>query len=870
VFKLANDTGITNADITFIFDSLGGTSSVANRKKIIFSQVVNGVENPLFCELDSWDAVAEEAFFWVKPIKLSSTYSNIFYMYFDSSHDDNIEYLSETNEVGLSLFRNTGVEGTYDTSHILSGCVIKVGDKYQMWPCGHNGSKWGLLYCESTDLVTWTNHRLAFGWDHTYDTQNHHPGTVLYEDGLYKMWYSGSDGTTWRIMYCESTDGISWTNHQLVVSTGKTYYSDKYTIKSAVLKQGNTYKMWYGGYKNSPYEGYIIYCDSTDGINWEGHQMVIHNNDIPEIGYTEIRTSTVTYEEGKYKLLFEIYNSSLTRWLGYYADSIDGIHWENYSRWININTLGVYDTVSAGIFPYFIVKDGFYHFFYGVSNGTWRIATAKSVSLKAARTASQEVWDGFLSVHHFNSSYGYVDSTANRLNIVSTNNTTPVTSNLGSSAIELTSSSSYINFGGSRYYDNITTDMMFFAKFDSGRRIIDKGEPYYKCIQMYYTEDEIMWQESVDDTFEGNDGDLANEKLWTISGVFSIYDNKLRAVDTPSSVYSIYYFKGDFDIQVEFSLDSMPSIESWSIGILMRLPNNGLTQLSYRYSGGGYKYNYDTYNGSSWTGRGSYSTTITEGKLRMVRSGDSFIAYRWNGTGWSQLGSYTFSTSDTIPFYLTKGGWNNNPNFTASFFNFKVNSGEVVWPDNSRTTNSINLEMVDSSNQHILTIPNKHLDTSWSYYSVYKGYDVGANSALKVNEDITIYAEINDLVNTSQDLLLGSSSDSVLGTVAEVWFSNSEFSRDTLTFIDKMQRDNILIVSDCYVQGYATAYGKAQATKVLAYDKETKLLVGYADTDPETGYYYIEVPSQNECYLIGLDGGLYNHFILGKIFPYKV
>lgn len=885
VFKIAPKSGYFQRDLSYIFTSLGGQASVANRKKIIFSQVVYGEEYPLYSELDNWDAVSMIACFWVRPKYLSSTHINIFYMYFEATHVDNTLYLSETNETSLSLFRGLGVEGTNDTTGIFPFDIIKVGAKYQLWSLGYgSSSKWGILYCESTDLTTWTNHVLAFDWSFSYAVDGHHSGTVVYENGLYKMWYSGMSTTKWRILYCESLDGITWTNHRLVIATGAILFSNQHAMCPAVLKEGATYKMWYSVYSNTT-TSYVAYCESQNGINWKSHQLVIYYYEIPEKDISIIRPNKVVFKDNKYIMHAEVHNG--TYWVGYYMDSVDGTHWENYSRLVSPNTLGVYDTLSAGYGNCHVEVDGLYYIFYGVYSSNWRIALSKSVTLKAFRTPSQEVWgDSFFSVHHFNPSFGYIDSTSNRLNVVSTNEILPVESNLGTSAIELTSSSSYVNFGTSLFYDfSKNTGVHVFGKYFSGNTVLSKGVTGKSAFNLYYLSETVI-QKSVDDTFTGINGTYPNTSLWTSNNYLTILDNKLHVELNPSdttpgkgqSTVTKWYIQGDFDVEVDFESITLDDI-SQNTKMIHLTAYSVSDSSAYFFIGIGVNSGIKYWTRIQTPGTACCSdTTIVRnfsvGSIRLRRIGTKcYIYYKDAGTSdtWVQARTSTWCDHCT-GFYFQS--WRSSTSFDVDgyFDNFKV-TGTVFWSFNTSNPNSLNLEIYDTVNgMQCTSLKNTTPENLWLSTTMAKLQDLGPNTLLRHSLSTTPDISLNTLNFTTQPLYLGSSTTSILGQVAEVWFSNTAeiLTNSTLAFIDKILRDNVVEISNCYVQGYATAYGKAQVTKILAYNKENKLLIGYAETNPENGYYYIEVPNQEECYLIGLDGHLYNHYILGKIFPYVI
>ena len=108
-------------------------------------------------------------------------------------------------------------------------------------------------------------------WDHDFIA----PGSVIYYDGAYHMWYAGGDfvGTV-RIGHATSPDGIKWTKNpnNPVMDPGPEGAWDENTLFGCkVLLVDTIFHMWYTG-NGGPvlkYENYRIgHATSPDGITW--------------------------------------------------------------------------------------------------------------------------------------------------------------------------------------------------------------------------------------------------------------------------------------------------------------------------------------------------------------------------------------------------------------------------------------------------------------------------------------------------------------------------------------------------------------------------------------------------------------------------
>jgi hypothetical protein len=102
-----------------------------------------------------------------------------------------------------------------DTSHAYIPRVIKDGDVYKMWYGMHNGnvregyaiSRDGLTWAKYNNAVpavsdtTGTFGRVPLGNTGRGDQTHAFGGTVIKDDGVYKMWYQGHNGTNYAIYY---------------------------------------------------------------------------------------------------------------------------------------------------------------------------------------------------------------------------------------------------------------------------------------------------------------------------------------------------------------------------------------------------------------------------------------------------------------------------------------------------------------------------------------------------------------------------------------------------------------------------------------------------------------------------------------------
>lgn len=148
---------------------------------------------------------------------------------------------------------------------------------YVMWYHASDASnKLSIGRAVSSDGVSWTKTPSApvlkpspTGWD----MKGVSAPSVVYDDalGLYRMWYTGSDGTLFQTGYATSQDGITWTRvSQPVLTVGETgAWDDNRVVFARVIAADGIYHAYYSGDDSSSTFTYEIgYAWSVDGTRW--------------------------------------------------------------------------------------------------------------------------------------------------------------------------------------------------------------------------------------------------------------------------------------------------------------------------------------------------------------------------------------------------------------------------------------------------------------------------------------------------------------------------------------------------------------------------------------------------------------------------
>jgi pimeloyl-ACP methyl ester carboxylesterase len=90
MIHLSSSSGWNNDDVTFVFDEVGSDS-----KKIAVTEG-DGVKE-CYVEIEDWDDTNEQAWLWTKIPTVSNTSNTVLYLYYDTNHADNTDYVGDTD-----------------------------------------------------------------------------------------------------------------------------------------------------------------------------------------------------------------------------------------------------------------------------------------------------------------------------------------------------------------------------------------------------------------------------------------------------------------------------------------------------------------------------------------------------------------------------------------------------------------------------------------------------------------------------------------------------------------------------------------------------------------------------------------------------
>lgn len=98
------------------------------------------------------------------------------------------------------------------------------------------------------------------------------------DDGTLRMWYSGHDGSTARILEATREPGQAWRRRGVVIDAGLAGESDAYGVESpCVVRVPGGYLMVYGGSDGEHTQLHM--ATSGDGRHWIGHGTVMQRGE---------------------------------------------------------------------------------------------------------------------------------------------------------------------------------------------------------------------------------------------------------------------------------------------------------------------------------------------------------------------------------------------------------------------------------------------------------------------------------------------------------------------------------------------------------------------------------------------------------------
>jgi hypothetical protein len=282
-----------------------------------------------------------------------------------------------------------GAPGSWDESFAIATTVMFHQGIYKMWYEGDGG----FGYATSADGLAWSKHGsnpvLVPGSAGSWDEVEIGHASVVYEDAMYRMWYGGEDTDGAHAFgYATSPDGVVWTKYPgnpVLDPAPAGSMDDVEMLHPSVIFDTGLYRMWYAGQHEVTQR--ILYASSPDGINWTrftAHPMLEPGPSGSWDGGS-LGSLCVVADGAFYHMWYTGWNEFDDLAIGY-AWSTDGLTWTkntDYNPVLTPGTAGSWDDLLIALPVVLLEGDGFRMWYAGTNDDVLYqngLATSPSVT----------------------------------------------------------------------------------------------------------------------------------------------------------------------------------------------------------------------------------------------------------------------------------------------------------------------------------------------------------------------------------------------------------------------------------------------------------------------------------------------------------
>lgn len=272
-----------------------------------------------------------------------------------------------------------GSSGSWDQTTAVATTVLFHQGIYKMWYEGDSG----FGYATSPDGLVWIkdtlhNPILEPGPPGSWDEMAVNNASVLIHNSIYHLWYSGVDANhDNRIGHATSPDGIFWTKDTAnpVLDLGTTApWDTNEAMHPCVIYEDNLFKMFYNGYGSNTQR--ILYAYSSDGTDWTGYTAhpMLQPGSSGSWDDWELGPLAILHDADNYHMWYTGWDdstSTATIQIGYAASS-NGLSWTRGSAQpvLSPGNPGDWDSEAVGV-PSVILESGLYKMWYGGFDGSY-------------------------------------------------------------------------------------------------------------------------------------------------------------------------------------------------------------------------------------------------------------------------------------------------------------------------------------------------------------------------------------------------------------------------------------------------------------------------------------------------------------------
>ena len=226
-----------------------------------------------------------------------------------------------------------GSKGTWDAGALGSMSVVKVGEVFHMyyeaWGTRENMStdynSLQIGHATSNDGIHWNkdpaNPVLTNGTANDWDRDGTWDPFVIYEDGMFKMWYGGGMDNHCDWGYATSSDGVHFVKHGQISHLG--HVEDDHVIHDPT---SGRYAMYYWDRNHEPNGLRLAWSANETDFDF-AHAQPVRIDGLP--AHSMHKFTHVFQEDGRWLMYFAEFKRPGCKgcWTGY-ATSPDGVHWQ--------------------------------------------------------------------------------------------------------------------------------------------------------------------------------------------------------------------------------------------------------------------------------------------------------------------------------------------------------------------------------------------------------------------------------------------------------------------------------------------------------------------------------------------------------------
>ncbi len=254
---------------------------------------------------------------------------------------------------------------SWDSQWVWEPDVLYDGGVYKMWYAGC-AQTCDIGYATSSDGTTWAPYSGnpvvaadASSWD-TY-LENPH---VIHDGTLYRMWYAANGPLSLRIGYATSPDGVHWTKYGTwPIFNGTMAWDAAAVTGPAVVQVGSTFVLYFSG-QSGNYVYNMGRATSTDGVHfteYAGNPVFV-----PQAAWEQSRlfASWVAYGPSGYDAYYSAGDPGSPCGIGHVI-SVDGVQWtrDPANPVLTVGATGTWDGSVVGA-PYLATVGGQVRLYY--------------------------------------------------------------------------------------------------------------------------------------------------------------------------------------------------------------------------------------------------------------------------------------------------------------------------------------------------------------------------------------------------------------------------------------------------------------------------------------------------------------------------